>query len=114
MILVDTSVFLAIGHRAVPDAADTEHGAGLGEEQPVVPDLQAEFAGVLSVELFDIALSGAGKAQQSVEDAPGSGLVEAADVGAGFFRPLDVEGHFFPPRPPLLNQEGNLRTPLLD
>jgi len=93
---------------------DAEGGASLGEEQPVVPDWQAEFASVLSAELLDVALSGADKAQQSVEDAPGSGLVEAADVGAGLFRPLNVESHFFPPRLPLLNQEGNLRTPLLD
>jgi len=99
MILLDIAVFLAIGHGAVPDAVDAEGGAGLGKEQPVVPNSQAEFASVLSVELLDVALPGAGKAQQSVEGAPRSGLVEAADVGAGLFGPLNVESHFFPPRP---------------
>jgi hypothetical protein len=94
------SLFSPIGHGTVPNAVNVEGTAGLREKQPVVAYTQADFASVLSLELLDVALSSAGKAEQSVKDAPGSGLVEVADVGAGAFRPLNLESHFSPPNLP--------------
>ena len=63
-------------------------GRGAEEEEPVIAAAKPEFFS--SLESFHVAFAGIREAMQGGENAHGSGLVQAADIGLSRFRPDDA------------------------
>jgi hypothetical protein len=73
----------------VPDGVDDESVVGFfGEADAVVSDAEAKLFGV-ALQLLDVALAGLGEAVEGGQNPHGVGAVDAADIGAGWGRPVD-------------------------
>ena len=77
---------LSIGFGAVADGVDDEGVLRLfGEADAVVADAKAELFGI-ALQLLDVSFAGLGEAVESGKNPHGVG---AADIGAGWGRPVD-------------------------
>jgi len=83
----------AVRFFAVLDGEDAEELSIGAEEEAVIAEPEAEFAGVLALQGFDVTLARNGKAIKAVENAHGGIAVERTDVSAGLVGPVDAKGH---------------------
>jgi hypothetical protein len=73
----------------VADGVNDEAVVGFfGKADAVVSDAEAEFFGI-ALELLDVSLAGLGEAVEGGENPHSVGAVDAADIGAGGWRPVD-------------------------
>jgi len=74
---------LAIRLTAITDAEDAHRVFLKGEEDAVIAQTEAERAGHVAVQGFDVAAAGTSVMQDSVEKTQGGRAVQTADIGLG-------------------------------
>src|ERR1017187_2173635 len=81
---------LAISFGAVPNAHDRDFLRRYREDDPVLPNAEAEVTLPLPGECFEIAFAGFAILSQAVEDSKSDFAVDCAQIGSGRVRPNKI------------------------